>query len=642
MIKCGFFNAIKNQSGSYDRAYNAEDINTYFKGAMSENGIFKFVGNQCTVKPYAGMNVLVSDGKGAIRFHWFENEIDEAVKITKSHPTLSRYTAIVARYDDSNRQIYLATIDGEYEEIPSKPEIVRTINIYDICLAYVYVEAGSSEITSENIQDTRENEELCGFIKTLLDSGGDSGISRVDHLPLPQESEIGKLYYLTIKDGENEPGFYTCKKTIIYGYKNVVSISGEIANRPDPSFEYANQVYFATDELKYYVCKKNEDNIYEWNEIEVIETSGLPTPSADTYDNYYLDTTDNTLHLGISEIGYVFAPFSGGGGNFAIIQISCPPNTKVRVSHNGEHHTNEVKDGIWLYGCIDAGEYLIAIPNTTITQTVSITYKGQIESIFIAPQVVNTDILYLLGDENVELSGGWNLSGTGGGGFGTVCYTYASNVFNINFDKYKKLFIKATHKGGYFTDHWGGNEATQRVSATSSLSIYSQATIFTLNNISYNANYAINNFFVCEAFTKNVLNFRIHQDPTKGPTSVPCQSVYYKNTNNLYLYARGAYSNNPSGDSPTLTIYAVLLIKDDDDLSGLSAYGSTINEILVNSVELMADTVAVNYMAINCTGEFMLTALNNATFKNAYNLSENKDILLANSEWSKFIPLMNL
>ena len=123
MVKYGFFNAKKLITGDYDRKYNAEDVNAYLKGAISKDGIYQFVGNQCRVIPAGNMNVAVRDGKGQINYHWFEVTANEVLTIREAHATLNRYTAIVARYDAANRNIYLLTIDGTESERPSKPQL---------------------------------------------------------------------------------------------------------------------------------------------------------------------------------------------------------------------------------------------------------------------------------------------------------------------------------------------------------------------------------------------------------------------------------------------------------------------------------------------------------------------------------------
>ncbi|MCQ2609550.1 MAG: hypothetical protein MJ151_02000, partial [Lachnospiraceae bacterium] len=402
MVKSGFFNAVKNNDGSFDRAYNSEDINKYFKGAISENGIYKFVGNQCKVNTYSGMSVLVKDGKGAIKYHWFEMETDEAITINDAHPTLSRYTAIVMRYDETNRQIGLATIDGEYEEIPSKPEIIRNSSVYDICLAYVYVEAGATEITIDKIEDTREDESLCGFVKTLLDNGSSEGIPRVDVLPMAQVSEVGKVYYLKVAYSKYVPDFYTCKKVVTYDFKPVIMTEGLISDRPDASFAYANQVYHATDEDKYYACKKNESELYEWQEITVNIESSLPLPSIETLDNYYL--VDGELSYGISATVYDWVSFQGGGASFAYLAITYTEGEVCSVTHGGVATNAPDKSGFWLFGCEEAGEYVVKLG--TQQQTIEITYKNQIENVIISEQVIHSQIIYLLGDENEEFTGG--------------------------------------------------------------------------------------------------------------------------------------------------------------------------------------------------------------------------------------------
>ena len=87
--------------------------------------------------------------------------------------------------------------------------------------------------------------------------------------------------------------------------------------------------------------------------------------------------------------------------------------------------------------------------------------------------------------------------------------------------------------------------------------------------------------------------------------------------------------------------YAIGLAKD-DDISGLSNYGTTESEIISNASTLFEDTNSLRWMCRNCTGTFMINALSNEVFVNVMNNSENKTILMGNEHWSKFIALLSI
>lgn len=163
MITSGFFNSV-----SGDRKYNAEQMNTFLAGIVSENGVYENVGDKLQVIPIDGMTIGINTGKASIHHHWFYNDSVEEIGIEASDITLKRYDAIVLRYSVENRNITPIVIKGTNSINPVYPEIVRNTSTYDICLAYVYIGAGVSTITQSNIIDTRLNNDICGYITGLI------------------------------------------------------------------------------------------------------------------------------------------------------------------------------------------------------------------------------------------------------------------------------------------------------------------------------------------------------------------------------------------------------------------------------------------------------------------------------------------
>lgn len=165
MLQSGFFNA---ENG--DRTYNADDFNEFFSGIITDNGVYKNSGNGLQVTPGSGMSVNITTGRCRIQRHFVSVSAAENLTLSASPMTLNRYDAIVLRYDAQNRQITAQVITGTPAASPTKPSIIRTVNTYDMCLAYVYVPAGSSSVSASNITDTRDDSAVCGFAKLQIDA----------------------------------------------------------------------------------------------------------------------------------------------------------------------------------------------------------------------------------------------------------------------------------------------------------------------------------------------------------------------------------------------------------------------------------------------------------------------------------------
>lgn len=165
MIEYGFFNAVDG-----DRTYNADSFNEFFNGILTDTGVYKKSGGALSVVPSTGLAVKVQTGRGRINQHWFVVGSDEIVTLDPADVALGRYDAIVFRLDSDARTITLTTIKGTPSASPTKPSIKRTENLYDICVAYVYVAAGATSIAQSAIEDTRDDTDLCSFVKLQIDS----------------------------------------------------------------------------------------------------------------------------------------------------------------------------------------------------------------------------------------------------------------------------------------------------------------------------------------------------------------------------------------------------------------------------------------------------------------------------------------
>ena len=163
-ITYGFFNSVSN-----DRLYNADQMSEYFDGLVS-GGVYESVGDALQVIAPTGMYVNVKTGRAIVHSKWVKNDAVLTLPITEANSLLNRYTAVVIRYDATNRLCTITTKDGTPASTPTKPSLDQNDTTFEYALAYVYVPAGSSTIMQANIHDARGSEDcpwVTGIVKQV-------------------------------------------------------------------------------------------------------------------------------------------------------------------------------------------------------------------------------------------------------------------------------------------------------------------------------------------------------------------------------------------------------------------------------------------------------------------------------------------
>ena len=168
-LEYGFFNAVKQTDGTYDRVYNAEQMSRYFNGLVSP-GVYESVGGGLQVRAGTGMTVQVQTGRAILgdNCQWLDNDAVLDITLNAAHVTLNRNTPIVLRLDYTNRNISIVAGDGANATAPTKPAMTRTSAVMEYCLAYVYVGKGVTTITQSAITDTRPDNTVCGWVTGLV------------------------------------------------------------------------------------------------------------------------------------------------------------------------------------------------------------------------------------------------------------------------------------------------------------------------------------------------------------------------------------------------------------------------------------------------------------------------------------------
>ena len=161
-ITYGFFNSLNG-----DRKYDADQMSEYFDGLVS-NGVYENVGGALQVLASENMEVNVSTGRAIINSKWLKNDAVLTLNISQSHPTLDRYTAVVARLDITNRLMTITTKDGTPASEPLKPTMQNDSLAVELCLAYILVKAAATSISQVYIEDMRSSN-LCGWVTGLIE-----------------------------------------------------------------------------------------------------------------------------------------------------------------------------------------------------------------------------------------------------------------------------------------------------------------------------------------------------------------------------------------------------------------------------------------------------------------------------------------
>lgn len=169
MERCGFFDA--NLVGEeYDRVYLAAQFAAYFASFIG-NGVYAEHSNQLQVvaMPTPQMQVGVEKGQGWINGYWYENTDTMYLPIEVADGVLNRIDSIVLRLGFAERNMWLMVKKGTPAVSPIAPEVTRTADYYDLQLATVSIPASSIRITQAQIQDTRMNQDVCGWVTGVVE-----------------------------------------------------------------------------------------------------------------------------------------------------------------------------------------------------------------------------------------------------------------------------------------------------------------------------------------------------------------------------------------------------------------------------------------------------------------------------------------
>lgn len=165
MWSSGFFNSVNG-----DRTYNADQMSKIFEGLITD-GVYESVGNKLAVQPNSDMTIQISSGRGWFNGRWVNNDSEYLLTLDAADVLLKRYCAVCIRVDtsDSGRTATPYLKYSDFATTPVKPTMERSETVKEYCLAYIYIDAGVTSITASAIEDTRGNNNLCGWVTGLIE-----------------------------------------------------------------------------------------------------------------------------------------------------------------------------------------------------------------------------------------------------------------------------------------------------------------------------------------------------------------------------------------------------------------------------------------------------------------------------------------
>ena len=159
----GFFDAVYDEEAKdYDLKYLASQFAGYFSQFIG-NGVFGSPTNQLRVSTdETTMTVSISSGAAFIDGYWYKNDETLSLTVPTNLTSQIRTDSVRCRYSTGERKISVVYVTDSIEP-------VRSSEMYDLILAQVVVQPASTSISTSDITDTRTNEDLCGFVKGLLE-----------------------------------------------------------------------------------------------------------------------------------------------------------------------------------------------------------------------------------------------------------------------------------------------------------------------------------------------------------------------------------------------------------------------------------------------------------------------------------------
>lgn len=308
-LKSGFFDAAYDeQTGEFDRVYLSDDMSIFFD-AIVGNGVFKDIGNGLHVIPSgAGMSISVDTGFAVALGRYMKNTELYVIQVDGAD-SQARIDLVVARLStlQNERSFTLIVKKGTPALSPVAPTLIRNEAVYELGLAKINIASGTTSISSSMIEDTRKDEELCGFVSGI--GGGNEFID----CTINDSADTYSSAWLFDKDGNTfipEAG-KTYRVITVGTYKNCLYLFNETTNKYEGVGSYeveltAEEILDLWDDSSY----SRLSNIPAL--VSNIEfTGGVVAPSWLYYDPTKVRMAGTTSATNVGTYTATFEPING-------------------------------------------------------------------------------------------------------------------------------------------------------------------------------------------------------------------------------------------------------------------------------------------------------------------------------------------
>lgn len=305
----GFFWNAELNGAEYDREYDADSFSDLLKKFFT-TGVFN--GDLITTATN-GMGINISSGYANIKGKGRFFETDTNFTIAAANSTYPRIDTVVVRCDYTNRQIILDTVMGTYSgSNPVATAPTRTAAVYEIVIAEIYVDAGATSITNENITDTRENKTVCGYVTGT--------VSQADFSMFKNQFDAWFANIKNVLDSntaahlQNEIDALTTRVVALEGSMTTAQSDITALNQSLTNIS----VYVGSDKKLHFVDKDGADSVlpfssglseYACGQISVSVTNGLSTFTI----NYGKTFSQTPTVLCSTQHGHSIAGFAPNG-----------------------------------------------------------------------------------------------------------------------------------------------------------------------------------------------------------------------------------------------------------------------------------------------------------------------------------------
>ena len=355
---------------------------------------------------------------------------------------------------------------------------------------------------------------------------------------------------------------------------------------------------------------------------------GYATDSDDHASKDLSNVSNEDMKAKVEECGFT-------GGLLPQIIVTAEPGSTVTCTKGDIVLTAEEVDGTWTFDVTDYGKWTVAAEyNSLLTVTTVFVdcVKQYAVTLNVFEQNVNYTMLYYYGDENADVTGGWNVYNKTAG-YSTItkngtdiymqvhcsagttrAYIWVAAAQEINISEYTKLMAKTR-----FTVKMVG---CQNLSVTSS-TVAANTSIYLGPDESYA-------WFNEPSGACDKTSF-IQLDISQVENGVPVMGM----------------CNDFTGQMSTVNLYAMFLLKHDEwehlgkPIGGIT--WETMDSLLVDAdglAQILGNETSVRYMVNWCTGDFMASAIQSPAFLTALEASPYKELIYANEHWAKFLAMV--